>query len=50
LYGQVARRVQIERRATGEFVHVELAPGVVVVLPAWKLDAVYCASLKVGAP
>ena len=30
--------------------HVELAPGVVAVLPAWKLDAVYCASLKVGAP
>ena len=50
MYGQVARRVQIERRATGEFVHVELAPGVVAVLPAWKLDAVYCASLKVGAP
>ena len=50
LYGQSASRVQIERRATGEFVHVELAPGVVAVLPAWKLDAVYCASLKVGAP
>jgi len=31
-------------------VHVELAPGVVTVLPAWKLDAVYCAGLKVGAP
>jgi hypothetical protein len=31
-------------------VHVELARGVVAVLPAWKLDAVYCASLKVGAP
>ena len=29
--------------------HVELAPGVVTVLPAWKLDAVYCAGLKVGA-
>jgi len=22
----------------------------VTILPAWKLDAVYCASLKVGAP
>jgi hypothetical protein len=50
LYGQSARRIQIERRASGEFMHVELAPGVVTVLPAWKLDAVYCAGLKVGAP
>jgi hypothetical protein len=32
-----------ERRGSGEFVHVELAPGVVTILPAWKLDAIYCA-------
>ena len=50
MYGQSARRIQVERRATGEFVHVELGPGVVTILPAWKLDAVYCAGLKVGAP
>jgi hypothetical protein len=50
LYGQSARRIQVERRATGEFVHVELGPGVVTILPAWKLDAVYCAGLKIGAP
>src|SRR5260370_16895327 len=50
LYGQSARRIQIERRASGELVHVELAPGVVTILPAWKLDVVYCAGLKVGAP
>jgi hypothetical protein len=31
-------------------VHVELAPGAVTILPAWKLDPVYCAGLKVGAP
>ena len=29
---------------------MELAPGVVTILPAWKLDVVYCAGLKVGAP
>jgi hypothetical protein len=34
----------------GEFVHVELTPGVVTILPAWKLDAAYCAGLRVGAP
>jgi hypothetical protein len=50
LYGRSARRIQGERRATGEFVHVELTPGVVTIVPAWKLDAVYCAGLKVGAP
>jgi hypothetical protein len=50
LYGKSARRIQIERRATGEFVHVELTPGVVTVLPAWKLDPVYCAGLRVGGP
>jgi hypothetical protein len=32
-------------------VHVELTPGAAVaILPAWKLDAVYCARLKVGTP
>jgi hypothetical protein len=50
LCGQSARRIQIERRASGEFVHVEMTPGVVTILPSWKLDAVYCAGLKVGAP
>jgi hypothetical protein len=30
--------------------HVELTPGAVTILPAWKLDAIYCASLKLGAP
>jgi hypothetical protein len=34
----------------GEFVHVELTPGVVTILPAWKLNAAYCAGLRVGAP
>jgi hypothetical protein len=31
-------------------VHVELTPGVVTIVPAWKLDPVCCAGLKVGAP
>jgi hypothetical protein len=44
------RRIQAERRASGDVVHVELSPGAVTILPAWKLDAVYCAGLKVGAP
>jgi hypothetical protein len=50
LYGQRVRRIQGERRASGELVHVELTPGAVTILPAWKLDAIYCSGLKVGAP
>jgi hypothetical protein len=44
------RRIQGERRASGDVVYVELSPGAVTILPAWKLDAVYCAGLKVGPP
>ena len=29
---------------------MELTPDAVTILPAWKLDAVYCSRLKVGAP
>src|SRR5215475_2534943 len=50
LHGRSARCVQHERRASGEVVHVELAPGVITMLAAWKLDAVHCASFKVGTP
>lgn len=31
-------------------VHVEAAPGVVVVLAGWMLDAVACAGMDIGAP
>jgi hypothetical protein len=48
LYGRSVRRIQNEQRVSGEVVHVELSPGAVTILPAWKLDAVYCAGLKVG--
>jgi hypothetical protein len=50
LYGRSARRIQSKRCVSGDVVRVELSPGAVTVLPAWKLDAVYCAGLKVGAP
>jgi hypothetical protein len=44
-HGQRVRRIQSEQRASGELVHVELTPGAVTILPAWKLDAIYCAGL-----
>ena len=36
--------------APGEFVHVEAAPGVVMVVAAWMLDPVACAGMEIGAP
>lgn len=29
---------------------MELTPRAVTILPAWKLDAIYCAGLKIGTP
>ena len=50
LCGRSTRCVLIERRASGEIAHLELEPGVVTKVAAWKLDPVYCATLKIGAP
>jgi hypothetical protein len=49
----VGRRVRIERvdnRKTGRFVHVEVLPGVVTVVPAWMFDASACVGMEIGAP
>ena len=48
--GELDALFQSERRASGEFVHVELTPGIVTILPAWKFDPIYCATLKIGVP
>jgi hypothetical protein len=50
LYGRSVRRILTERRTSGEVSHVELAPGNVIMVAAWKLDPITCASIKVGAP
>jgi len=50
LYGQHVRRHYSEQRATGEFVYVEAASGVVVVVAAWMLDPVACAGMAMGVP
>jgi hypothetical protein len=42
--------VRSEKRASGHFVHLEVAPGVVIVVAAWLLDPVACASMEIGAP
>ncbi len=50
LYGRRVRRPYAERRAGGEVVHVEVAPGVVIVVAAWMLDPAACAGMGFGAP
>jgi hypothetical protein len=43
-------RQYIERRADGEVVHVEVAPGVVIAVAAWMLDSAACPGMELGAP
>ncbi len=49
-HGRRVRRQYTERRASGEFVHVEVAPGVVMVVAAWILDPAACAVMTFGTP
>lgn len=50
LYGRRVRRQYSEHRATGEVVHVEVEPGVVLVVAAWMLDAASCSGMELGEP
>jgi hypothetical protein len=50
LYGRRLRRQYVERRAGGDVVHVEVTPGVVIVVAAWMLDPAACAGMSLGAP
>src|SRR5437660_4428675 len=50
LYGHRLRRQYVERRAGGDVVHVEVTPGVVIVVAAWMLDPAACAGMSLGAP
>ena len=50
LYQRRVRRQYVERRTGSEVVHVEVAPGVVIVVAAWMLDPAACAGMELGAP
>src|SRR3954469_8011071 len=49
-YGRRLRPQYVERRAGGEVVHVEVAPGVVIAVAAWMLDPAACAGMDLGTP
>jgi len=50
LYGRRLRRQYVEHRVGGDVVHIEVAPGVVIVVAGWMLDPVACAGMSLGAP
>jgi len=50
LYGRRVRRHYSEQRANGEVVHVEVGPGIVIVVAAWMLSPTDCAPMELGAP
>src|ERR1700742_1561091 len=50
LYGRKVRQFYAERRSGREVVVVEAAPGVAIVLAAWMLDPVICATMSLGTP
>ena len=50
LHGRRVRLQYREKRASGDFVHVETEPGNVIALPAWMLDAVVCGQMHLGDP
>jgi hypothetical protein len=50
LHGRCVRRHYSERRADGEIVHLESAPGVVTIVAAWMLDPVACVGTGLEAP
>jgi hypothetical protein len=50
LYGRKIRYRDSEQRGRGYVVHVDDGSGAVTVLPAWMLDPVVCAGMKLGEP
>lgn len=50
LYGRKIRYRDSEQRGRGCVVHVDDGSGAVTVLPAWMLDPVVCAGMKLGEP
>jgi hypothetical protein len=50
LFGRHLRVERVDRRRSGQFVHVEVLPGVCRVLAAWMLDPAACAGMDLGEP
>lgn len=50
LFGRHLRIERVDTRRSGQFVHVEVMPGIFTVVAAWMLDASACACMTLGAP
>ena len=50
LFGRRLRVERVDRRRSGQFVHVEVLPGVFTVVAAWMLDPLVCIGMELGVP
>lgn len=50
LFGRRLRVERVDRRRSGQFVHVEVLPGVFTVVAAWMLDPLVCTGTELGVP
>jgi hypothetical protein len=49
-FGSKVRIRQIQERADGRYMRVEGADGIIVLMAAWILDPVACATMMIGPP
>jgi hypothetical protein len=50
LFDRRQRIERIDRRRSGQFLHVKDVPGVFMVVPAWMVDARSCAGMALRRP
>ena len=50
LHGRKVRQLYAERRSGRDVAIVEAEPGVAIVIAAWMLDPVICATMSLGSP
>ena len=49
-FGRTVIVRRVEQRATGQFLKVEGPSGIVVSIPAWIVDPLVCADMRIGQP
>lgn len=49
-FGRQFRVERVDRRKSGQFVHIEVLPGIFMVGAAWMLDPAACTGINLGTP
>ncbi len=50
LFGTRVRCQSVDQRSSGAVAHIETAPGHVIVIPTWMLDAIACTGMEIDEP